>query len=138
MKLLDLFLEQVKVPFSEKSTIKIINSFGKEIIVNCEVPTTEEEKMTGLRFRDKLGENSGILYNDIDGGFWMKDVKFNIDMIFISDDDIIVDIKTGKKNDPTSIEPHPDSYSNLEVNYGFAKRNNINIGDRVLRSDGFI
>ena len=53
MKLLDLLLENVKVPFKEKCTIGITNNDGKTVTVNCEVPSTDEEKMVGLMYREK-------------------------------------------------------------------------------------
>jgi len=133
MKLLDLLLENVSVPFKESCVLTITNSDGEEVVVNCEVPSTDEEKMTGLMYRDSLCDNCGMFYDYVDGGFWMKNVNFPIEMIFINDDQI-VDIKKANAQDETTIYPSVESNGNLEVNDGFCESNNISIGDKVYKS----
>ncbi len=133
MKLLDLLLENVSVPFKESCVLTITNSDGEEVVVNCEVPSTDEEKMTGLMYRDSLCDNCGMFYDYVDGGFWMKNVNFPIEMIFINDDQI-VDIKKANAQDETTIYPSVESNGNLEVNDGFCESNNISIGDKVYIS----
>jgi len=133
MKLLDLLLENVSVPFKESCVVTITNSDGEEVVVNCEVPSTDEEKMTGLMYRDSLCDNCGMFYDYVDGGFWMKNVNFPIEMIFINDNQI-VDIKKANAQDETTIYPSVESNGNLEVNDGFCESNNISIGDKVYKS----
>jgi uncharacterized membrane protein (UPF0127 family) len=133
MKLLDLLLENVSVPFKESCILRITNSDGEEVVVNCEVPSTDEEKMTGLMYRDSLCDNCGMFYDYVDGGFWMKNVNFPIEMIFINDNQI-VDIKKANAQDETTIYPSVESNGNLEVNDGFCESNNISIGDKVYKS----
>lgn len=133
MKLLDILLEDVQIPFPNKKTIKIKNDLGDIITVSCEIPETEEEKSTGLMYRDNLCKNCGVFYDYIDSGFWMKNVKFPIEMVFINDD-IIVDIVRALPNDETIITPSVDSNGNLEVNDGFCQSNNINIGNKIYIS----
>jgi len=133
MKLLDLLLENVSVPFKESCVLRITNSDGEEVLVNCEVPSTDEEKMTGLMYRDSLCDNCGMFYDYVDGGFWMKNVNFPIEMIFINDNQI-VDIKKANAQDETIIYPSVESNGNLEVNDGFCESNNISIGNKVYKS----
>ncbi len=133
MKLLDLLLENVSVPFKESCVLTITNSDGEEVVVNCEVPSTDEEKMTGLMYRDSLCDTCGMFYDYVDGGFWMKNVNFPIEMIFI-DDNQIVDIKKANAQDETTIYPSVESNGNLEVNDGFCESNNISIGNKVYKS----
>jgi uncharacterized membrane protein (UPF0127 family) len=133
MKLLDILLEDVETPFNEKCVMNITNNDGETISVDCEVPTTPEEKITGLMNRDSLDKNSGMFYDYVGGGFWMDNVKFPIEMIFI-DGDKIVDIKKAKAYDKTSIRPSVEANSNLEVNDGFCEDNNISIGNTIYRS----
>jgi len=133
MKLLDLLLENVSVPFKESCVLTITNSDGEEVVINCEVPSTDEEKMTGLMYRDSLCDNCGMFYDYVDGGFWMKNVNFPIEMIFINDNQI-VDIKKANAQDETTIYPSVESNGNLEVNDGFCESNNISIGDKVYKS----
>lgn len=133
MKFLDILLENVETPFKRKCIIKITNNDSETIPIDCEVPTTQEEKSTGLMYRDSLGENSGMFYDYVDGGFWMDNVKFPIEMVFINNGEI-VDIKKAKAYDKTPIYPSVVSNGNLEVNDGFCSDNNISIGNKVYRS----
>ena len=133
MKLLDLLLENVSVPFKESCVLTITNSDGEEVVVDCEIPSTDEEKMTGLMYRDSLCDNCGMFYDYVDGGFWMKNVNFPIEMIFINDNQI-VDIKKANAQDETTIYPSVESNGNLEVNDGFCESNNISIGNKVYKS----
>jgi uncharacterized membrane protein (UPF0127 family) len=133
MKLLDLILEDVKIPFPNRKTIKIENEIGDIITVKCEIPKTDEEKSTGLMYRDSLCKNCGVFYDYIGSGFWMKNVKFPIEMVFINDD-VIVDIVRALPNDETIITPSTVSNGNLEVNDGFCQSNNITIGNKIYKS----
>jgi hypothetical protein len=133
MKLLDLILEDVSVPFPNQMVIEIENDLRDRIKVDCELPKSEEEKSTGLMYRDNLCDYCGVFYDYVSGGFWMKNVKFPIEMIFI-DDDTIVEIKRALPNDETIISPSVNSNGNLEVNDGFCKTNNISIGNKIYRS----
>ena len=71
-----------------KCNFTIINSNDEEIAVNCEAPSNQEERAQGLMYRDELGENDGMFYDSINGGFWMKDVEIPLEMIFINGDEI--------------------------------------------------
>jgi uncharacterized membrane protein (UPF0127 family) len=133
MKFLDILSENTNISFKNKCNITIINSKGKEITVDCEIPKTQEEKSIGLMYRDNLCDNCGMFYDEVNSGFWMKNVKFPLDMIFAKNG-IIVDIKKALPNDPTIISPSEDSDWNLEVNEGFCEKNNISLGDKIYRS----
>lgn len=53
---------------------------------------TQEERETGLSGRESLGENQGMLFTfDRPGfySFWMQDMKFPIDIIFINGDKVV-------------------------------------------------
>ena len=84
-------------------------------------------------FRDSLCDNCGMFYDYVDGGFWMKNVNFPIEMVFINGDKI-VDIQKALPHDETSIQPSVESDGNLEVNEGFCESNNISVGNKVYRS----
>lgn len=133
MKLLDIISEDTQIPFKNKCLITITNNNGEEIDVECEVPTTEEEKVTGLMYRDNLCQNCGMYYDYVSSGFWMKNVNFPIEMIFVNGD-TIVDIKNAYPNDISIIKPSEFSDGNIEVNEGFCENNNISIGNTFYKS----
>jgi uncharacterized membrane protein (UPF0127 family) len=133
MKLLDIISEDTQIPFKNKCLITITNNNGEEIDVECEVPSTEEEKVTGLMYRDNLCQNCGMYYDYVSSGFWMKNVNFPIEMIFVNGD-TIVDIKSAYPNDTSIIKPSEFSDGNIEVNEGFCENNNISIGNTFYKS----
>jgi uncharacterized membrane protein (UPF0127 family) len=102
------------------------------------VASADDEVVQGLSGREQLLDNQGMLFLFPDTDyrtFWMKDMLFDIDMIFIRGN-TIVDIA---KNMPApSGLAWPATYTSkstadkvLEVNAGLADRHNWNIGDGV-------
>ena len=112
---------------------------GKEKIkVNVEIADNAEERAYGLMFREFLGENSGMLFifdDETTRSFWMKNTLVPLDIIFISKDFEIVDIKYAEpcKENPciSYVSKGPAEYV-LEVNGNFTIKNNIKIGDKII------
>lgn len=107
-----------------------------EQVVKVELASTVESQEKGLSGREKLEENTGMLFVFKDSGiypFWMKDMKFNLDLIWLDEAGKIVFIK---KN--VSPDSFPESFSNnknakyvLEVLAGFSEKNNLKEGNFV-------
>jgi len=133
MKLNKILLESLGIPFNNKCDLTIINTMGEEIVVECEIPTTREEHTQGLMYRDNLGENNGMFYENINNGFWMKDVNIPLEMVFINGDEVS-EIIPANPNDMTNISNNLPADSNLEVNQGFCENNGITVGDKVYKS----
>lgn len=114
----------------------VIYSKDSKISVNVEIADTNDEMVRGLMFRESLCDNCGMLFvfDDLDyRPFWMKNTLIPLDIIFIDDNFLITDIKHAV---PCTTEIC-DTYSNkaryvLEVNEGFTKENNINVGDKIV------
>ena len=112
---------------------------GKEKIkVEVEISDSPEERAAGLMFREFLGENSGMLFifdDETTRSFWMKNTLVPLDIIFISKDFEIVDIKYAEpcKENPciSYVSKGPAEYV-LEVNGNFTIKNNIKIGDKII------
>ncbi len=122
----------------ETKTVKIGDSS-----IKAEVAKTESEREKGLSGREKLEKGSGMLFV-IDSGkstptFWMKDMKFAIDIIWIKSGKIIqidrsVEAPTlGTPNDKLKLySPKSAVDYVLEVSSGFSELNNIKVGDSIL------
>jgi uncharacterized membrane protein (UPF0127 family) len=115
-----------------QSKIKINNT-----TINTEIATTQEEQAKGLGGKIKLGENDGMLFvykNKENLTFWMKDMNFPIDIIWIADNKI-VDISPNTplftNNKITTIQTNQPTNQVLEVNAGFADKHKIKIGDQI-------
>lgn len=109
----------------------------KDVCVYVEVADTDAARQQGLMFRKNLPEGRGMLFVfEAEGryGFWMKNMKFTLDIIWIDKEKKIVDIKPHLSpcQEACEIFGPPDKilYA-LEVDAGFAGRNKIEIGDKV-------
>ncbi|MCX6716418.1 MAG: DUF192 domain-containing protein [Candidatus Taylorbacteria bacterium] len=113
--------------FDLKFDVRAINKLkinGQEI--NIIRAQTNEEEIQGLSGRDSLALNSGMLFyfdHDDFWKFWMKDMKFSIDIIWLDKDFRIIDIK----NNATPLS-YPELFTSknvaryvLEVPAGFAQ-----------------
>lgn len=113
----------------------IIEINSKEIKV--EIVDTPKQQYNGLSNRENLCADCGMLFefnNKQERTFVMREMNFPIDIIWI-DDNIVIGID---KN----LQPEGANYKNsykspaaidyvLEVNSGFADKNNIKTGDNV-------
>ena len=107
----------------------------------AEIADTPVKQAVGLSGQEALKENEGMLFIfSAEGGkpaiqhFWMKGMKFPIDIIWISRDKVV----GFEKNAPPDNSALPKIYSSLEpvdkvleVNAGYIEANNIAIGDEV-------
>ena len=114
----------------------------KFIIINnhkiyIEIADTSEKRAQGLSNRDSLPEDHGMLFifdTYQKSAFWMKDMRFPIDIIWIRDD-IIVDITKNVSILEGSELKHyfPSQQVNyvLEVNSGIVEKYKIKIGQKI-------
>ena len=111
----------------------------KDLVIHVDLAITPDEQSKGLSIKNKLNDSDGMLFpfdTPGDYSFWMKDMKFPIDIIWIDSNYKIVHIE--KNLQPCiffllcpSYSPHANSNYVLEVNSNFTTKNNITVGDRV-------
>ena len=118
---------------NEKIDVSIYN---KNITFNVEVAKTIEERRIGLMYRKKLLNNEGMLFifpREKIIQLWMKNTYIPLDVIFISENKIIVDIKKNmEKLSETIVKSKVKSRYALEFNAGLINKLDIKIGDKVL------
>ena len=118
---------------NEKIDVSIYN---KNITFNVEVAKTIEERRIGLMYRKKLLNNEGMLFifpREKIIQLWMKNTYIPLDVIFISENKVIVDIKKNmEKLSETIVKSKVKSRYALEFNAGLINRLDIEIGDKVL------
>lgn len=105
--------------------------------INIEIADDDNEKATGLMFRESLAKDSGMLfvYNDSKvRNFWMANMQFPLDMLFINESKTVIKIEHASlcENKVCNIYNSnlPARYV-LEVNSNFSEENNIKTGDLV-------
>ena len=125
------------VSFYTFSTEKIdVSIYSKNITFNVEVASTLEERRNGLMYRKKLLNKEGMLFifpHEKIIQLWMKNTYIPLDVIFISENKVIVDIKKNmEKLSETIVKSKVKSRYALEFNAGLINKLDIEIGDKVL------
>lgn len=111
---------------------KIIKIDGKELEVD--IADTEEKRTKGLNGRKSPGDDEGMLFIfQVPNAyfFWMKDMLFPIDIIWINEDRMVIDIDHNVSPDsyPDTFFPPDHVMYVVETNANWADNNGINIGD---------
>lgn len=109
----------------------------KDVCVQVEIADTDSQRQRGLMFREGLSDNQGMLFifeKEEKHNFWMKNMQFPLDIIWIDKDNKIVDIKTNVspcKDYCESLIPQSEAMYVLEVSAGFVEKQTIIVGDKV-------
>lgn len=117
-----------------KPHISQVEIAGKTL--NVELADTDIKRELGLSGHAPLAENQGMLFIFEKSGiypFWMKDMLFPIDIIWISDDFQVVYIEKNAQPSsyPKTFGPNENAKYVLEINAGFSEKNNLKIGDEL-------
>ena len=104
-----------------------------------DVVKTQADQQRGLSGRNSLDTDRGMLFvfNKSDYyPFWMKDMKFAIDIIYIEGDKIVyiapnVPPPADDTSTPATIHPDVKADKVLEINAGLAQKYTIKKGDSV-------
>ena len=107
-----------------------------DVTLDVEIANNNEKRDKGLMFREMLPENHGMLFifdEEHNYQFWMMNMKFNLDIIWLDANGKVVHIVEDAK--PCIDDAHtslctfnPDKPARyvLEVNSGFVKKHMIN------------
>lgn len=97
------------------------------------IADSDTERVQGLSHTEALPEGAGKLFVfEHPGlyGFWMKDMRYSIDIIWLDEEMNIVSIKEGvfPESYPETFYPSAESKYVLEVPAGFSTENGIAVG----------
>lgn len=103
------------------------------------VAKTDQEKQIGLSKKTSLRETEGMvfLFDKPDYyAFWMKDMKFSIDIVFLQDKKIVTIVENvsplNKNNGSLEIiNPDQPADTVVELPSGSSKKYNLRIGDTL-------
>ena len=105
-----------------------------------EIADTSEERTKGLSGRPGLAANRGMLFlfdrPDL-YGFWMKDMKFSINIIWIKENRVVgitEELEPDTNPNPKIYYPPTLVDKVLEVRAGVVRERNIRVGDEVIVS----
>ncbi|MFH1866465.1 MAG: DUF192 domain-containing protein [Patescibacteria group bacterium] len=110
-----------------------------EAVLNVEISDTQAKQTQGLSGRDYLDDNTGMLFvytEPVKHNFWMKDVKFALDFIWITQGKVVqldqnIPPPSSSAEEPARVWPQQDVDMVLEVPAGWISRQNIQVGDKV-------
>ncbi len=125
----------LELPSSQGQFVKI-----NDTTIFVDIAKSESETQRGLSGRKPLEENQGLLFvfnNNSFSGFWMKDMLFPIDIIWITNGKIVgiekdAQPEPGKPLSQLKIYYPPEAINFvLEVNAGSSDKFGIKIGDSI-------
>ncbi|MFA4937583.1 MAG: DUF192 domain-containing protein [Patescibacteria group bacterium] len=110
-----------------------------ESVISVEIADTSIKQIKGLSGRDSLAADSGMLfvYNaPTKNHFWMKDMKFALDFIWIINGQVIqldqnIAPPITSADEPSRIYPQDYYDMVLEVSAGWIATKQIKVGDMV-------
>lgn len=124
-------------------TLQIIDSNNNvKAQINVEIADSAEKRTKGLGYRESLASDSGMLFihdKTQKYTYWMKGMKFPLDIMWVLDDKILDIIQkvpppiTGQTDE--TLERYAstaDVNRVLEVNSGFVIAEGIQIGDKIV------
>lgn len=119
---------------------KIKKIYFKDKLLTVEVADTPSLRTQGLSGRKEMAQDHGMLFifeKEEVYSFWMKDMHFPLDFIWIRDD-VVADISKNVPVPETDDERFLPTYTSsvpvdkvLEINAGIANELGIKVGDKV-------
>ncbi len=102
---------------------------------SVEIVSNVQERMKGLSGRSGLCENCGMLFifDKVDQyGFWMKDMNFDIDILWIKNGEIAY-IEKGVSHETPEVvyNPNVESAMVLELDSRTVEEFRIEVGDKI-------
>jgi uncharacterized membrane protein (UPF0127 family) len=118
-------------------TIKrlVVKQGGREVSVAVELAVIEGERNHGLKFRNHLPEQRGMLFvypADQVLSFWMKDTYIPLTIAFLDSAGRIVELRDAEPLDETPIVSRQACRYALEVNRGWFGRHWVGVGAQVI------
>jgi uncharacterized membrane protein (UPF0127 family) len=104
-----------------------------EVELVTDIAATNDQRTKGLSVKDSLNENEAMLFvfsTEREHSFWMKDMKFPIDIIWIDEDKEVVHVEHSLEpcipdEFCQPYKPDKDSLYVLETVAGFAQKYNV-------------
>jgi len=104
-------------------------------VFKTEIVTTDDDKQKGLGGRKSICNDCGMLFvfaRPAEYTFWMKDMLFALDILWLRDDKIVFIEKNVAPNFLGTMKPSSEASRVLELNAGNVDKFGIVVGDSVL------
>jgi uncharacterized membrane protein (UPF0127 family) len=113
----------------------------KQYKLSVQLAATPEQREAGLAGMEHISDTEGMMFIFSEPrriGFWMKGVKFPLDILWLNKGKIIaisdnIPIEPGKKENELPVYYPPSEADRvIEVNAGWAFRHDVMVGDSVV------
>ena len=126
----------IALPRQETGRTSFGDTYKPYDCVQLEKADTVEARQRGLSGRQYLAPNSGMLFvfdNSDKQCMWMKDMKFNLDIVWLDADKKIVDLKENVKPEsfPESFCSESPALYVIELNAGTARKAGLERGQTL-------
>jgi len=128
----------INIPLLTKNGYRQVNVAVNNVKLVADVAVNEEQKTKGLAIKENLSENEAMLFVFATAGnhaFWMKDMKFPIDIIWMDSNKTVVHVEHSLEPcTPVSCQiyqPNSNSLYALETIAGFANKYNVIDGTKM-------
>ena len=124
----------------DRITLQVMSKAGElKAEVRAEIADTPELRRSGLMHRDYLPPGSGMFF-DKAGAFWMKDVRFPLDIVFLDKQGMILEKQHMPQVEPEDLKPlyapqNKEATCALELPAGWFENKGLEIGDSIRVAD---
>lgn len=123
--------------FVKEGDLSFTNPKGDSIAqIEIEIADDDQQRQTGLMFRNKMGEYQGMLFifdSEAPQAFWMHNTVLQLDIIYVNSKMEIVHIaKNAKPYDDKSLPSVKPAQYVVEVNAGYCDKIGIKEGDKIV------
>jgi len=130
-------IKQTLIEFKKEGELILKKSNNDTLLasLNIEIADDDYRRETGLMYRNSMKNNEAMLFvfpNEDYRSFYMKNTKFPLDIIYISEDKKVVSIQENAQPMlETSLPSDAPAKYVLEVNAGLAKAWQLRAGDTM-------
>lgn len=130
-------IDTAPIAFKQEALAYLTKTGGDTIqVLKLELADNDYQRETGLMYRESMEEDEGMLFifeKEEPRGFYMKNTKIPLDLIFLNAENKIVSISRNAK--PQSLETIPSEVPAqyvLEVNAGLSDKWGLAVGDSLI------
>jgi uncharacterized membrane protein (UPF0127 family) len=121
-------------PATAASGLPVVTmAIGNKTFV-LEVANKEEDREHGLMRRDSMAADHGMIFVFVDSaprGFYMKNTRIPLDIVFVGEDERVVSIKQMQPYDLSTTPSDGPAKWAIELNQGAAAKAGLKVGDNV-------
>jgi uncharacterized membrane protein (UPF0127 family) len=109
----------------------------RQVPIQVELANTPEKRATGLSGRAELPPGHGMFF-DKAGSYWMKDVEFPLDLLFLDKSGQVLEIHHMPDDDPHTIyrPGNKEAEHAIELAAGWFDKQGFKVGDKVVVHTG--